>query len=250
MLEGPWKDPGYEARRRATVVLAVNCTRAGGVCFCASVGAGPRCAAGFDIALTELAGPDRHVFLAEAGSRRGRALLAALPRERATPEDVAAAEGMIQEAARAMGRQARTEGAREALYASLEHPHWDDLGRRCLSCANCTLVCPTCFCTTVDDSTSLSGTDAERRRLWDSCFNIDFSHIHGGSVRHTTGARCRHWITHKFASWVDQFGTLGCTGCGRCIAWCPAGIDITAELAAAAFGASPPQGGRPDEAQD
>jgi sulfhydrogenase subunit beta (sulfur reductase) len=51
-------------------------------------------------------------------------------------------------------------------------------------------------------------------------------------VRASTAARYRQWITHKLASWIDQFGTSGCVGCGRCITWCPAAIDITVEAAA------------------
>ncbi len=94
------------------------------------------------------------------------------------------------------------------------------------------MACPTCFCTTVEDATDLDGATAERRERWDSCFTSDFSYIHGGAVRPSTGARYRHWITHKLAGWVDQFGSMGCVGCGRCITWCPVGIDITAEVRA------------------
>ena len=93
------------------------------------------------------------------------------------------------------------------------------------------MVCPTCFCTTVEDHTDLTGQTAERVRRWDSCFTADFSYIHGGSVRTETKSRYRQWITHKLASWIDQFGTSGCVGCGRCMTWCPVGIDITAEAA-------------------
>ena len=121
---------------------------------------------------------------------------------------------------------------KELLYRNLEHPRWEDVARRCLSCTNCTLVCPTCFCTTVEDATDLSGGHAERRRRWDSCFSMDFSYIHGGYIRPSVKARYRQWMTHKLATWIDQFGTSGCVGCGRCITWCPVGIDITAEVKA------------------
>jgi sulfhydrogenase subunit beta (sulfur reductase) len=103
---------------------------------------------------------------------------------------------------------------------------------RCLGCANCTLACPTCFCASVSDTTDLEGETAARVRRWDSCFTLDHSYIHGGSVRASLRARYRQWLTHKLASWIDQFGVSGCVGCGRCITWCPVGIDITEEVAA------------------
>jgi sulfhydrogenase subunit beta (sulfur reductase) len=131
-----------------------------------------------------------------------------------------------------MGRQMDTNGLKELLQGNPTHKQWDDVAARCLTCANCTMVCPTCFCTTVEDHTDLTGQTAERVRRWDSCFTLDFSYIHGGSVRTETKSRYRQWMTHKLASWIDQFGTSGCVGCGRCITWCPVGIDITAEVAA------------------
>ena len=134
--------------------------------------------------------------------------------------------------ARSMGRTLDTDGIKELLYGSYEHRRWDDVAARCLACANCTLVCPTCFCATVEDVTDLTGDHAERWRRWDSCFTLEHSYLHGGSVRTSTRARYRQWLTHKLATWIDQFGTSGCVGCGRCITWCPVAIDITAEVAA------------------
>jgi len=84
----------------------------------------------------------------------------------------------------------------------------------------------------VEDTTDLAGETAERVRRWDSCFNSRYSYIHGGNVRQSTRSRYRQWLTHKVASWHDQFGSSGCVGCGRCITWCPVGIDITEEIAA------------------
>ena len=128
-----------------------------------------------------------------------------------------------------MGRSLQTSGLKELLYRNSESPRWDAVAQRCLSCANCTLVCPTCFCSTIEDLTDLAGQEAERIRKWDSCFTTDFSYIHGGSVRATPRSKYRQWMMHKLAYWLDQFGTSGCVGCGRCITWCPVGIDITEE---------------------
>jgi hypothetical protein len=231
-LEGPACDPRYRARRRNVFVLAAHCTRPAGCCFCASMGTGPRAQGGFDLALTELLDHRRHEFLVEVGSTAGAEIAAGVPARPASQGDLDAADAALAHAAQAMGRALDVHGLREALYAAAESPRWDELGRRCLGCANCTLACPTCFCTTVVDVSDLAGESSERVRRWDSCFSLDFSYVHGGSVRCSAGARYRQWITHKLASWHDQFGGSGCVGCGRCITWCPAGIDITAEAAA------------------
>jgi sulfhydrogenase subunit beta (sulfur reductase) len=231
-LSGPYAEPGYHARRQSGFVIAVNCTQAAGTCFCTSMGTGPKAERGFDIALTELAGGERHTFLAEAGSEAGAEILAALGPREPTAEETAAGEAAVARAAAGIERRLDTAGLKELLYESFDHPRWDKVAARCLSCANCTLVCPTCFCTTVEDVTDIGGDHAERLRKWDSCFTDTFSYIHGGSVRLSVKARYRQWLTHKLAYWVDQFGESGCVGCGRCITWCPGRIVITGEVAA------------------
>jgi sulfhydrogenase subunit beta (sulfur reductase) len=230
-LEGPYQDPDYAARRERLFVVAVNCGQAGGTCFCVSMKTGPRATFGFDIALTEVL-QGGHRFLAEAGSERGAALLARLGSGPASEEDIQVADAVVERTAQSMGRRMDTTDIKELLYRNLEHPRWDEVSQRCLACTNCTLVCPTCFCSTVEDTSDLRGDVAERWRRWDSCFTLDHSHLHGGSVRPSIRGRYRQWLTHKVASWWDQFGTSGCIGCGRCIAWCPVGIDITEEVAA------------------
>jgi ferredoxin len=219
-------------RRRDAFIVAVNCGEPGGTCFCTSMGTGPKADAGFDLALTELIDEARHEFLVEVGSEAGGDVLARLPHRAASSADLAAAEAVVERTRNAMGRELETDGLKELLQANSTHPRWDDVAERCLTCGNCTSVCPTCFCTTVEDHSDLTGSSAERIRKWDSCFTMDFSYIHGGSVRNTGSSRYRQWITHKLANWIDQFGTSGCVGCGRCITWCPVGIDITVEAAA------------------
>ncbi len=229
-LQGPFVDPHYRARRDGAFIVAVNCGEAGGTCFCVSMQTGPKAERGFDLALTELLG-DRHEFLVEVGSERGEARIAAIPHRAARPADTALAERAVEHARSNMGRTMRSDDVRDLLQANLEHPRWDDVAGRCLTCGNCTMVCPTCFCTSVSDENDLAG-GAERKRRWDSCFTMDFSYIHGGSVRSSPRSRYRQWMTHKLSTWVDQFGTSGCVGCGRCITWCPVGIDITEEVRA------------------
>ena len=232
LLGGPFAEPAYAARRQEAFLVVAQCTEAHGTCFCASMGTGPRAESGFDLAVTELLGDGRHELVVEVGSERGAAVLEKVPKRAATPADVEAARSASAAAASKMGRSLDTKGLKEALQSKVESPRWEQIEKRCLSCANCTMVCPTCFCSTVEDTTDLAGRDAERWRRWDSCYTLDFSYIHGGSVRRSGASRYRQWLTHKLASWVDQFGETGCVGCGRCITWCPVGIDLTEEARA------------------
>ena len=229
---GTYQDHYYQRTREQTWIIAVNCTLASGTCFCASMKTGPKASSGFDLALTEVITEHEHYFLVEIGSDRGRILLEEVDHRPAESAEATKGEELIENASQQMGRSLDTENIREILYQSADHPRWDVVAARCLTCANCTMVCPTCFCTTMEDVIDLSGARAERLRKWDSCFTMDFSYIHGGSVRSSPRARYRHWLTHKLASWIDQFGTSGCVGCGRCITWCPVGIDITEEYRA------------------
>ena len=241
-LGNGFTDRDYAARREGTFVVAVQCGRAAETCFCTSMGTGPRATRGFDLALTELASP--HRFVVEAGSERGRALALASGAVPAAEHDAATAERVSEDTARSITRRIDVEGIRDLLYRNAENPRWDVVAERCLACTNCTLVCPTCFCASVEDVTDLTGDVAERWRSWDSCFTLDHSYVHGGSVRRSTRARYRQWLTHKLGSWIDQYGTSGCVGCGRCLTWCPVGIDITEEVAAlrATDGATGPAG--------
>lgn len=231
-MGGRYVDPVYAARREGVFIVAVNCSRAGGTCFCVSMDTGPRATSGFDLALTELFEGGGHRFLVEVGTERGASVMAEVPHRPAESVDEDAADQVIERTAASMGRAMDTGGIKDLLYANLEHPRWDDVASRCLACTNCTMVCPTCFCFQVEDASDLAGRDSERRRTWDSCFTMDHSYINGGFVRASNRSRYRQWMTHKLATWIDQFGTSGCVGCGRCITWCPVGIDITQEVAA------------------
>ncbi len=232
MAGGSFPDPAYVSRREGAFIVAVNCAEAGGTCFCVSMDTGPRAESGFDLALTEVIGDGRHYFTIETGSEAGEAVLAELPSKAAEDVEREASHAASARAAAQMGRELETDGLPELLQRNLEHPRWDEVSERCLTCGNCTMVCPTCFCTTVTDVTDVSGEEAERWREWDSCFTLDFSQLGGGSVRSSSRSRYRQWMTHKLSTWWDQFGTSGCVGCGRCISWCPVAIDITEEAAA------------------
>lgn len=227
-----FSDPIYEGRRKNLFLIAVNCSRTAPTCFCTSMGTGPRARRGYDLAITEILEGGRHEFLIEAGTAQGAAVLEELHPRKAGPDDSGLAEKLTQRAANQIRRRLDTEGLRDLMYANWEHPRWDQVASRCLSCGNCTMVCPTCFCTDVEDTSDVRGERAERWRRWDSCYTLSFSHIHGGSVRRSVKSRYRQWLTHKLASWIEQFGGSGCVGCGRCITWCPVGIDLTEEVRA------------------
>lgn len=229
---GDHADPVYSSRRRRAFLVAVNCADPAGTCFCVSMATGPRAGPGYDLALTEIIDDDRHDFLVEVGSERGAEVMAAVADRPALSSDETAADEIVERAAGMMGREMATAGIKELLYGAYEHPRWEEVAERCLACTNCTMVCPTCFCNTMEDTTDLTGDTAERWRNWDSCFTLDFTRLGHGSVRSSTSSRYRQWLTHKLATWIDQFDSSGCVGCGRCITWCPVGIDLTEEVRA------------------
>ncbi|MDH2387913.1 4Fe-4S dicluster domain-containing protein [Streptomyces sp. HNM0663] len=227
---GRHPDDGYRRRRASAFLVVAECAEPGATCFCVSMGAGPGVSgdAGYDLALTELV-DDGHRFLVRAGSAAGAEVLAALPRRAADDRTLGAARDVVERAATRMGRSMPPVDLRVLMADSLAAERWNDVASRCLTCGNCTMVCPTCFCTTTEDVTDLTGDHAERWRRWESCFDLDFSLLHGGPVRDSGRSRYRQWLTHKVGTWHDQFGSSGCVGCGRCIVWCPVGIDITEE---------------------
>ncbi len=227
---GKYTDAHYTEGRANNFILAVNCVKPGGTCFCTSVGTGPKAKGDFDLCLTEVYSEAEHFFILETGTKLGSKMISGVTTKPASKAKLKQADKLLKAAEKNMGRQLETDNLQQLIYDGANRVNWEEVGLKCLSCTNCTMVCPTCFCTSLEDTTDLRGTTAVRTRVWDSCFNEDYSYMHGGNVRSSSRARYRHWISHKLAGWVDQFGTLGCVGCGRCITWCPVGIDITEEV--------------------
>lgn len=227
-LDGPYPDPVYRERRESLFLIAVNCTQAASTCFCTSMKTGPRCESGFDLALTEI----ETGFVCEIGSDGGASVLSTCSTRVPTAAELAHGEAARRQAVDQISRQMQTDDLPQVLLENLNHPRWKEVGERCLSCTNCTLVCPTCFCSSVSEVRDLNTGTVERERTWDSCFNPDFSYLTSGPARPEIADRYRQWLTHKLGTWHEQFGTSGCVGCGRCITWCPVGIDITEEVAA------------------
>jgi ferredoxin len=232
LLADRYADVSYAQRREGWFIVAVRCTACEPTCFCGSMNTGPDQMSGYDLCLTEVIRPNRHVFLIESGSERGAEVLHALGATAAEPKLAAEAQAGVSGMLAAQTRHVDQDQIKEQLYAAFDHPRWEEVAERCLACGNCTQVCPTCFCMNIEDSSDITGETAVRNVVADSCFSMQFSYIHGGSVRVSAKSRYRQWLMHKLAYWIDQFGSSGCVGCGRCITWCPVGIDITEEASA------------------
>lgn len=227
-LQQEHRDPYYLARRQQLLLIAINCTVPADTCFCASTGDGPQASYGFDLALTELA----EGFLLESHSELGQGITQSLQLQQAGEHQLQQASDLLQQAAAQQQRRLPQGNLHGVLFANLDHPRWQDVAERCLSCGNCTAVCPTCFCHHEIDRPELDGSVSQHLREWDSCFNPGHSYIHGITIRADTRTRYRQWLTHKLGSWHEQYGRSGCVGCGRCISWCPVGIDISEEVSA------------------
>lgn len=216
------KDPYYTMARRKSLFVVQNCLKPGPTCFCSSTGSGPESKEGFDISYTIIS-PSEVLF--RPGSEVGLDILTDLSLEPASQEAVRRYRKLINEAS--VKAVADFTGAEvpDVLETMLEPQVWKEVSEGCLGCANCNMVCPTCFCFDIIDKLSLDGS-GRRVRIWDGCHSYSYAEVAGGNIRKDLWARYRHWVLHKFSYWVKQFGTLGCVGCGRCIAWCPAGIDL------------------------
>ncbi len=225
MMVPGFEDSIYSSLRKGSVFVVVNCTRAGESCFCASMGTGPEADSGYDVAITEL--PDKLLFDVP---ERNLGMLQGIDLSPATEEDLRTAREMVRSAREHMGKVIEEDGPAKLMRAGMDSPIWGEAAERCLACGNCSMVCPTCFCNTVRDMTDLRDGSVSRVRVWDSCLSKDFTYSAGGNPRQSRASRYRQFVMHKFAYWPDEFGIYGCVGCGRCITWCPVGIDITATV--------------------
>ncbi len=229
-LGGLYADSGYRARRERLFTIGVDCHSPAATCFCASMDTGPEIKDSCDIAISELLNADEPIYVLRPGSDAGHEVVAGIAGHETTDAERSHVQKQQSETRAAVPAKVDRVLSTSELLEIFDHPEWDDIAKRCLGCANCTMVCPTCFCSTMEDTTDLTGSSAERWRRWDSCFTADYARVAGGNVRPSTKARYRQWLLHKFLYWQGQFGSTGCVGCGQCITWCPAGIDITSEL--------------------
>jgi ferredoxin len=225
-------DPRYQSRREKLFLIGVNCSYSSDNCFCVSAGTGPEIQEGCDIVLTEV----ENGFLLKVGTKAGDAMVKSLALPPAQQLIVEESKQVIDATIQMQTKRIPHDNQktlRDSLMDNLDHPRWEEVAERCLSCGNCTQVCPTCFCHSEFETPSLDGDSSTHQRQWDSCFTQGHSYLAVNFViRDDTSKRYRQWLTHKVATWFDQFDMSGCVGCGRCITWCPVGIDLTEELAA------------------
>ncbi|MEA4811938.1 MAG: 4Fe-4S dicluster domain-containing protein [Anaerolineaceae bacterium] len=215
-----YPDPFWKARRNSTAVITLGCDEPCSTCFCTTVEGGPFNHEGADVMMTDIGS----AFYLEALSPKGQKLCKGLP-QASEEETQKALEA--QKKAKKMPKAFETEGLKASMDAHFESSFWEDMQRSCLGCGVCTFLCPTCFCFDIADEASRSA----RFRNWDTCmFPVYSREASGHNPRPTRKERTRQRLMHKYSYWVDQIGKIGCTGCGRCVRYCPVGLDIRAML--------------------
>jgi ferredoxin len=225
MMAPGFEDPVYSSFRKDSVFVVVNCTRSGSNCFCTTMGTGPEAESGYDVAITEL--PDKLILDVP---EKSIGLLRGVDATPASEDDVREGREAVARARDQMNRRFERENLSAKMGEGMDSSVWGQAAERCLACGNCSLVCPTCFCNSLQDREDLAEGTVSRVRVWDSCLSKEFTYSAGGNPRQQKLARYRQFVMHKFAYWPEQFGPYGCVGCGRCVTWCPVGIDITATV--------------------
>ncbi len=221
------EDPWYAERNAGRLLVVVSCNHPAADCFCHSTATGPAPSDGYDLRLDEL----DEGFLITAGTARGEQLLQPLPLAPVTAAQRQRVALQLQQSAAQQQRRLPSAQQCRSLGDLPDAPVWQQIAERCLGCGNCTASCPSCFCHRQQPEAQLDPQQAIQQRLWDSCFSTAHSQLHGVAVRNGVRERYRQWLTHKLSGWWQQFGEGGCVGCGRCITWCPVGIDLTVEVA-------------------
>jgi NAD(P)H-flavin reductase/formate hydrogenlyase subunit 6/NADH:ubiquinone oxidoreductase subunit I len=221
-LEG-YKDDVYERSREGTYVVAVNCTSTGEKCFCSSMKVGPFADCGYDVLFT----PIEDKYLVESGSLKGEELiLFAKDLFLDTDEELLDKKAELLEGIMCQFKtKLNTEDVHKLLKDGFNDPLWEEVSKDCVRCTGCTTVCPTCTCFNVveENNDNCSGC---RVRYWDSCQSDSFTRNAGAHNPRNAVSRVKYRIYDKLKYIEDNFGTKGCTGCGRCLNVCPAKINI------------------------
>lgn len=224
------KDPLYAARRESTTVVVTACASADAECFCTAVGGSPTGEAGSDLQLV----PIDDGWIVRVVTQRGEDLIgdAADGWAAATAKDLERTEKIEARVARQIKRNPVNPEWSQVLEGGFEHPAWGRLAEHCLGCSICAYVCPSCSCFDMNhESNAWCG---EQCRSWDACtFALFTHHASGHNPRSNAQERYRQRVLHKFAFRDADEEHFRCVGCGRCVALCPAGIDIVDTVTAA-----------------
>jgi len=220
-----YRDPYYTIRRDNTILIALNCMQITEDCFCSSLGTGPHLKAqsGYDMVLTDF-GED---YLVELKSERSLEIFNLIKGKEAGPDEWRLKSEKEEALIKSFKKFIDIKGLDDLYMKNLDHPVWANTADgRCLSCSNCVMVCPTCFCYDIADEMSMDLKEGKRFRQLDACQDLRFAAVHGGNFRHTRASRLRQFQMHNLG-YTSQYGITKTVGCGRCITWCPTRIDLT-----------------------
>jgi len=219
-----FKDPYYAERREKTLILGHSCIP-DDKCMCDATNTN-YIAEGFDLFFTNL----KMFYLVWVGSSRGHDLVrtrADLFKRELDRSDILTYTEYKRWKASQFKLEVDLTGMPGIFELGYSSPVWDELGDKCLSCGQCSMVCPTCNCFNVVDDIELGTAEGTRDRLWDSCMFREYSEVAGGqNFRDRRSERLRLWYTHKLQAYIGEFGSPACVGCGRCIATCPVDINV------------------------
>ncbi len=215
-LEKEPPDLYYRHHRERTVLVGMACPTMWEGCFCTSMGGGPTDSTYLDVLIQAT----ESGYLVQPVTPKGVAILEGLPVEDSQEQPLPVEEY----------NQPVPVTAPEKWRDLFEDKLWMRYGERCLSCRICTYVCPTCRCFDVTDrvvDVQPGLTRIERIRVWDACTSPNYRRVAGGhNPRPTKTDRLRNRFFCKFCYYPEDFGPLGCVGCGRCVVSCPVDIDI------------------------
>ena len=223
---GDVKDEIFLKKRKNSLLIGIGCNTPRSTCFCTSLEGHPFMKDDMDIFLVNLG----EKYLVEAISDKGKELINRLNwLADVKKQDIKKAEDLSKEAEELIETKLDLKDIDKILDPNFEHPIWEEISEICIGCGTCSYLCPTCTCFDVIDQNDQYHKKGRRIRIWDTCqFCLYTLHTSGHNPRNTCIERCRNRILHKFCYYPENYDTLGCVGCGRCIQLCPVNNDLRA----------------------